>query len=277
METTKKVLNIAHRGARSLAPENTIAAARKALEIGADMWEMDVAMSADGELVVIHDDTLNRTSNAPVLFSNRKPLKIQNFTLKELRLLDFGSWFNNTDPFKQIQAGKISVEEMHSYVGLQIPTLEEALVFTRDNHWRINVEIKDLKGTKGDAVVVQKVVKMVEELGMTNQVLISSFQHTYLKQVKEINPQIVTGALIEWLDIEPLKTLNKAQANAYNPGTRLINAKTIRLIRERGYEINVWTVNKESSMRKLIKAGATGIITDFPQVFKSVIEMFDHD
>ncbi|MHC1783375.1 MAG: glycerophosphodiester phosphodiesterase [Anaerolineaceae bacterium] len=275
MESTRKVLNIAHRGARSLAPENTIAAAKKALELGADMWEMDVAMTADGEMVVIHDDTLTRTSNAAVLFGNRKPLKVHNFTLKELRLLDFGSWFNNTDPFKQIRAGNVTLEEMNSFVGLTIPTLEEALVFTRDNQWRINVEIKDLKGTPGDEVVVGKVVKMISDLGMTDQVIISSFQHHYISQVKEINPEIQTGALIEWLDLEPLKTLARTGANAYHPGTRLINAKTIRQIREKGYDINVWTVNKEPSMRKLIKAGATGIITDFPQVFTKVIQLFD--
>jgi glycerophosphoryl diester phosphodiesterase len=271
MEITKKVLNIAHRGARSLAPENTIASAQKALELGADMWEMDVAMSSDEELVVIHDDTLNRTSNAPVLFGNRKPLKVHNFTLKELRLLDFGSWFNNTDPFKQIKAGNVTPEEMHSYVGIQIPTLEEALLFTRQNKWRINVEIKDLKGTKGDDIVVAKVVRMIETLGMVDHVIISSFQHAYINRVKEINPAIQTGALIEWLDLEPLKTLAKSKANAYHPGARLINAKTIREIREKGFDVNIWTVNKEPSMRKFIKAGATGLITDFPQFLKKLL------
>jgi len=69
-----------------------------------------------------------------------------------------------------------------------------------------------------------------------------------------------------------LKTLARAGANAYHPGLRLINAKTIRQIREKGYDINIWTVNKEPSMRKLIKAGATGLITDFPQVLSKMIK-----
>lgn len=274
MELTRKVMNIAHRGARSLAPENTIAAARKAFELGADMWELDVAMSADGQLVVIHDDTLTRTSNAAMVFLDRKPWKVQNFTLEELHLLDFGSWYNNTDPFHQIKAGNVTPEEMHSFVGLSIPTLEEALVFTRENNWMVNVEIKDLKGTPGDKVVVSQVVRMISDLEMTGQVLISSFQHQYISQVKEINPELPTGALIEWLDLEPTKTLARTKADAYHPGSRLINAKTIRQIREKGYDVNVWTVNKEPSMRKLIKAGATGIITDFPQVFNEVIKGF---
>jgi glycerophosphoryl diester phosphodiesterase len=115
---------------------------------------------------------------------------------------------------------------------------------------------------------------MITEMGMVADVLISSFQHNYIRQVKEINPEIQTGALIEWLDLEPDKTLIKTGARAYHPGSRLINAKTIRQIREKGYDINVWTVNKEPSMRKLIKAGATGIITDFPQVFNEVVKGF---
>lgn len=271
MEQPKKVLNIAHRGARSLAPENTLAAAQKAFDLGADMWEMDVTLSADGVPVVIHDDTLNRTSNVQALFGNRKQFKVQNFSLKELRLLDFGSWYNNTDPFKQIKAGNVTPEEMHAFVGLQIPTLEEALLFTRDRKWRINVEIKDLKGGPGEETIVKMVVEMIEKLAMENYVIISSFQHRYISKVKELNPAINTGALIEWLDLEPTKTLTRLRADAYHPGTRLINAKTIRQIRESGYDVNIWTVNKDSSMRKFIKAGATGLITDFPQILKVLL------
>ncbi len=171
---SSKPLNIAHRGARSLAPENTLAAARKGLEIGADLWELDVAVTADGELVVIHDDTLERTSNAAQVYPDRRPWLVNTFSLAELRKLDFGSWFNQTDPFKQIAAGAVTQEMQQRYVGEPIPTLREALVFTRDNHWRVNVEIKDATSTPGDQAVAEKVVALIEELGMVNQVLISS-------------------------------------------------------------------------------------------------------
>lgn len=105
------ILNIAHRGARSLAPENTMLAARKAFEIGASGWELDVAMTSDHELVVIHDDTLERTSDAAQVFPDRDPWSVVDFSMAELRRLDFGAWFVRTDPFGQIAAGMISPAE----------------------------------------------------------------------------------------------------------------------------------------------------------------------
>ena len=130
--TSPHILNIAHRGARSLAPENTLAAARKGLEAGADMWELDIQITADGELIVIHDTTLKRTSNVREVFPNRKPWLVHEFTLDEIRLLDFGSWFRKQDPFGQIAAGMVAESDLASYVHQQAPTLKEALTFTLD-------------------------------------------------------------------------------------------------------------------------------------------------
>ncbi len=139
-------LNIAHRGARSLAPENTLAAARKALEAGADMWELDVNVTADGELVVMHDDTLTRTTNAEALFPRRAPWRVVDFTLAEIKQLDTGGPFLAQDPFEQIGAGVISSAEQAALRGEPVPTLREALQFTADRRWRVNVEIKPLPG-----------------------------------------------------------------------------------------------------------------------------------
>jgi glycerophosphoryl diester phosphodiesterase len=265
-------MNIAHRGARSLAPENTLAAARKGLECGADLWECDVNITSDGVPVIVHDDTLKRTSNVASVFPSRKPWKVNTFTLEELRQLDFGSWFIASDPFKQIKEGAVSSEEQKKFVGEPIPTLEEALIFTKENNWQINVEIKDLRGTPDDASVVEKVVQQIQKLNMEEQVWISSFNHQYITRVKQLVPDIRTGALMEWLDLNPLARLKQTGARSYNPGIRLASARTIRFIREQGYDVFVWTVNKEASMRKLIKAGVSGIITDFPQVLKTVLD-----
>jgi len=274
MITRHRPLNIAHRGARSIAPENTLAAARKAFEAGADMWEMDVAMTADGNLVVIHDDTLKRTSNAAALFPRRSPWKVQSFSLEEIRHLDFGSWYNSADPFKQIAAGKVTLEELQSYVGLPIPTLREALEFTRELDWRINVELKNLKGQPGESSFVQKAATEIEKAGMVERTLVSSFQHAYLQQIKEINPAIATAALVEWLELNPVGRLRQLGARAYHPGTRLASSRLIHGVREQGYDVNVWTVNKETSMRKLLRAGVSGIITDFPQLLKHVLDSY---
>ncbi|HFD40915.1 MAG TPA: glycerophosphodiester phosphodiesterase, partial [Anaerolineae bacterium] len=94
----KVVVNIAHRGARSLAPENTLVAARKALAVGADLWETDVAVTADGELILFHDDSLVRTTDAERRFPDRAPWTFTTFSLAEIRSLDAGSWFVETDP-----------------------------------------------------------------------------------------------------------------------------------------------------------------------------------
>ncbi len=274
MATRPKILNIAHRGARSVAPENTLAAARKALEFGADMWECDVALTSDGVPVIIHDDNLRRTSNAMSVFPNRKPWKVTSFSLDELRRLDFGSWYLATDPYKLIKTGKLMPEDLQKFVGESILTLEEALQFTRDNKWQINIEIKDLRGTPGNDTVVEMVTNMVKSFDMENRVWISSFNHLYISQVKKLEPEIRTGALVEWLDLNPLARMQQTGAQSYNPGIRLANPRLIRSIREQGLDVFVWTVNKETSMRKLIKAGVSGIITDFPQVLNSVLDSY---
>jgi len=276
MPNRPKILNIAHRGARSLAPENTLAAARKALQIGADLWECDVALTADGEPVILHDDNLRRTSNASSVYPNRKPWKVQAFTVDELKKLDFGSWFLSTDPFKQIRTGQIQPVELQKFVGESIPTLREALVFTKDNNWQINLEIKDLRGTPGDKIVIQKIVNIISEMVMEEHVMLSSFNHVYITHAKKLLPTLRTGALVEWLDLNPLARLRQTGAQSYNPGVRLANGRTVRAIREQGYDVFVWTVNKETSMRKLIKVGVTGIITDFPQVLKTVLDNYSH-
>lgn len=264
-------LNIAHRGARSLAPENTLAAAAKALAIGADMWELDVAMSADGELFLTHDDTLERTSNVAQAFPQRGPWSNHTFTLEEIRSLDFGSWFVERDPFKQIAAGQVSAEELAGYRGELAPTLREALVFTRDNDWRVNVELKDLSGTPGDATVVEQTVALIAELDMVEAVLISSFNHSYLPRVKAAEPRLATGALVSQADPDPVALLRRLGAQAYNPRVTAIRPEDIAPLREQGFDVFVWTVNDEATMRGLVEARASGIFTDFPQVLKPIV------
>lgn len=265
-------LNIAHRGARSLAPENTLLSAQKAYDVGADMWEMDTAMTSDGELVVIHDDTLPRTSNAASIYPERAPWEVHTFTLAELRRLDFGTWYLDSDPFLQIAAGNVSQAELHSYHNAQIPTLSEALQFTRDHSWRVNVEIKDLAGKPGDSAVVEQVMQWVEGLGMMDRVMISSFNHSYMMRAKGVNQAIATAALVEEPADDPLRVLQAAGAEAYNPGiTGLLNLNLIAELRKKGYDVFVWTVNDEATMRQLINAGVSGIITDYPQILKQVL------
>ena len=270
---TSPPLIIAHRGARSLAPENTLAAARKALEVGADLWELDVAVTLDNELVLMHDDTLERTCNAPQIFPDRAPWNVWDFTLTEIQSLDCGAWYNDKDPFGQIKAGYVSEEEQQSFVGEAAPTLEEALIFTRDNDWRVNIEIKEQPNPELSQVIIQKTVGLVGALGMdTNgQVVISSFNHDYLKTVKELNPSIPTQAITKKVIRNLPGYLEEIGAEAVNPKINTWNYKSMTKFQNQGVKFNVWTVNDELEIKALIQSGVSGIITDFPQLMIMVL------
>ncbi len=276
-QTRCDTLNIAHRGARSVAPENTIEAARKGLEMGADLWELDVQLSADDELVVIHDDTLERTSNVETAFADREPWNVSDFTLAEIRELDFGSWFNEEDPFGQIEGGVVSAEDRRSYEGIGAPTLREALEWTSRNDWKVNVELKHLGEDVEEENYVERVVGLIQELGMTKDVLISSFNHDYLVRAKAADSTIPTGALVGRGIDDPAGYVRDLGADAYNPSSEAISPSRIPDLREQDVEVYVYTVNEEDELARLVEAGATGIFTDFPQRLARVLDECRHE
>jgi glycerophosphoryl diester phosphodiesterase len=267
-------LNIAHRGARSIAPENTLAAARKGLEVGADMWELDIQMTADGELIVIHDNTLKRTSNVREVFPSRKPWLVHEFTLDEIRLLDFGSWFAKQDPFGQIAAGMVAESDLARYVHQPAPTLKEALTFTLEHSWSVNLEIKDLGGNPDPHQVVKKILALVEDLDMLDSVLISSYNQTYLAQIREVHPSIATGVLVSKPHPHPEKLLRRLGAQAYHPRLSGFRPSDIALLHRQGWRVHVWNVNDRKTMERLVSAGVDGIFTDFPQMLASVLASY---
>jgi glycerophosphoryl diester phosphodiesterase len=275
--TSPHILNIAHRGARSLAPENTLAAARKGLEVGADMWELDIQMTADEELIVIHDSTLKRTSNVREVFPKRKPWLVHKFTLDEIRLLDFGSWFRKQDPFGQIAAGMVAESDLASYVHQQAPTVREALTFTREHSWNVNLEIKDLGGNPDPRQVAKKILALVEDLEMLDSVLVSSYNQDYLAKLRETHPHIATGVLVSKPHPHPEKLLRRLGAQAYHPRLSGFRPADIALLRPQGFRVHVWNVNDRKNMERLVRAGVDGIFTDFPQVLTSVLTSSGRD
>ncbi|MEJ5183944.1 MAG: glycerophosphodiester phosphodiesterase family protein [Rectinemataceae bacterium] len=264
MTNEHRPLVIAHRGFRGIAPENTLLAARRGFETGADMWELDVAASSDGTLVVIHDDTLVRTTNAAALFPGRSPWSVYDFTLEELRSLDAGSWYGVADPFKQVQSGRVSRDELASFKGLQIPTLREALELTRELGWRVNIEIKDATGRPCDEWIVERTAELVRELGMTADVLVSSFNHEYLRRMKKAAPEIAIAALIDKPIDDPVGRLRDLGAVALNPNFKYLDRATVEKVRNAGFGVLPWTVNAPADMARLLEWGVTGLITDFP-------------
>ncbi|MDD3820954.1 Glycerophosphodiester phosphodiesterase [bioreactor metagenome] len=264
MRNPAPVVVMAHRGFRGIAPENTLYAARKGWESGAEYWELDVAASSDGELVVIHDDTLKRTTDAEERFPGRKPWSVYDFSLEELKSLDAGSWYIDADPFGQIAAGRIPPTEFESFRGLRIPTLREALLLTKELAWRVNIEIKDAAGRPCDAWIVEKTAALITELGMRDSVLISSFNHSYLARMKKAEPRLPVAALVDKPLADPAATLQSLRAVALNPNYKHLDEKTVRALREAGFGVLVWTPNEPADMKRLLDWGVTGLITDFP-------------
>jgi glycerophosphoryl diester phosphodiesterase len=281
-----KIINVAHRGARSLAPENTLAAARKAFQVGADAWEIDVHPTRDGRLVVMHDDTLDRTTNARKAFPDRKPWYVTDFTLDEIRTLDAGSWFGRDDPFGQIKAGAVSADEVKSYVGEKVPTLEEVLRFTRESGHLLDIEIKQMPRRYPD--IVKKVVEAVEAENMVERVVISCFDHTCVAQIKSLNRKLMAGPISNDRVADPARYVKSivrgdawfasgqvvgAGSLAFSGSNTVpasykaadLNGDDLRALRKAGVPVFVWTINDEPTMRGLIEAGVTGIVTDFPQ------------
>jgi len=264
-------LIIAHRGARSIAPENTLAAAQKAIETGADAWELDVQLTSDGVPVIIHDKTLSGTSDIKHIndFSGKNPWPVHKFSLAELRQLDFGSWFVRKDPFGQIAGGAVSEEDIRTFRKIPALTLGEALIFSKKAGFRVNVEIKDLSGLPGDSIVVGKILEIVEASEMNEHVVISSFKHIYLRQSKASNPDISIAALTDSRYSDPIVLLRRLGAEAYHPRSDIINPETVSMLENEGFHVNIWTLNDPASVEKFVKAGISGFFTDFPQRFTS--------
>ncbi len=273
MSAQKKPLVIAHRGYRALVPENTLEAARKGHEAGAEMWELDVAETTDGVLVVIHDDTLPRTTDAKRVFPGRTPWSVYDFSLAEIKSLDAGSWYRSTDPFKQIAAGKVGPAQLDSFKGIRIPTLEECLLLTKNLSWKVNIEIKDATGHACDSGIVEKTVALVEKLGMTDSVLISSFNHDYLFRVKSAAPGMAVAALTDNNIPDIVGRLRALKALAWHPNGKRLDESLARAVRSAGFDVNVWTVNEEADMRRMIPWGITGIITDFTERARSLVDL----
>jgi len=265
-------LNIAHRGARSLAPENTLAAARKAFEVGADFWEVDVAVTADEVLILFHDDSLARTTDVEARFPDRAPWTFTTFTSAEISSLDAGSWFLETDPFGQIAAGKVPAHEQAAFRSEKIPTLREALLFTQARNRRINIELKRLPPPMDRFPVVDRVLSLIEDMAIDpGQFVISSFNHDWLRRVREHNPNITIQALIGLSQTDP-QDWGSLEFEIYNARCTLTDEDQVRNLKEKGIGVNLYIVNDREDMLRFIAAGAAGLITDFPQTLAGFLK-----
>jgi glycerophosphoryl diester phosphodiesterase len=260
------VLNIAHRGARSLAPENTLAAAHKALALGADLWETDVLVTADEQLILMHDDTLERTTDVAARFPDRAPWSVTSFTLAEIVTLAPGTRFLETDPFGQIAAGAVTPGEQVAYICEPVPTLAEALIFTQESDWQVNLELKVIPPPLDRFPIVERVLALIDRLGIDrDRVIISSFNHDWLRRVRQLAPDLAVQALVGPLPPNP------AEFQVYNAWQQAVDEAAIRAAVDRGLSVNLYTVNEEKDMRHFIAAGVNGLFTDYPQRLGAIL------
>lgn len=267
--------SIAHRGARGHAPENTLAAARLGHAEQAWMWELDTRYTRDAHLVVFHDETLERTTDVACRpeFADRKPWKVCDFTLDELRSLDAGTYFVQTDPYGTVRAGEVTPAMAAAYRGEKIPTLREALELVRDLDWKVNVEIKDHAGGIGDATIARDVCALIRHLEVADRVILSSFRHAYLIQAAEYLPEMPRAALVEKnRPQDAVAVCVAAHAAYYHPGHTLLLPGDVETLRAAGVRVNVWTVNEPEAMQRAIDLGVHGIITDFPGRLRALLE-----
>ena len=286
-------LNIAHRGARAFAPENTLAAFQKAKTFACQLFEMDVRLSKDGELVVHHDEQLTRCTDVKTKFPDRTRYYIWDFTYEELNTLDAGSWYSEqlSLPYMQRQeflqtltdeelARLVSPQERIHYASgnVKLPTLKQTLELARHADMRVNIELKTQPNVTTE--LAEKIVKLVEVMNMEHQVLISSFEHEQLSKVRQLTKTIALAVLTD----ERIENLNNylqlLDATAYHPncygdqdstGLRKLKLDDITTVRDSGHHVNVWTCNNKDDMRQLIAAGVTGLISDFPNRVQDVL------
>ena len=276
---------IAHRGAASLAPENTMAAFARACAAGAHMFEIDVHLSADGVPVVIHDDTLERTTDVENYYREwglQGKVHVSSLPLSSLKILDAGTWWVKSDPFKTIASGAVTIDQARSYRGEPIPTLDEVLGFVDAAGVGVNVEIKQIPRFYDG--IAEKVVAAIQRMENKNLVLVSSFDNELCRRVKELDPDIAVGPLCGERIADPGRYVSDVVGGeAYHVARSalgcsdgrpladpLINARDIESAHDHGVAVNVWTVNDRATMVRLIEAGVDGIITDFPQVLVEV-------
>ncbi len=259
-------LIIAHRGYRSCYPENTLCAF--AASIGRSrMIELDVQLSSDGVAVVFHDAHLTRTSNAALIAGELgiTSLALCDWHLDQLQRLDLGSWFVETDPFGTLRYGTIDRAHLLSLMPQRILTLGELLTWAVACRMPLNIEIKDMRGTRMDSMIVPEVIRAIRIAGAMEQVVLSSFNHYYLQSCRQYAPEVALAALQEGThppDLVPY--LQSLDVCAYHPEDMLVDAPLVTSLQAAGIRVNVFTVNDAARQRQLFDFGVTGIFTDFP-------------
>lgn len=250
-----KVYTIAHRGASGYAPENTMPAFELAVEMKSDYIELDIHLTKDQIPVVIHDVTVNRTTNGKG--------SIKNMTLAQLKQLDAGSWFNKAYP----------MFARDSYAGLAIPTLDEVFS-TLGKTTNYIVEIKEPAPNSNIEALLNE---SIQKYDLEHEVAVHSFSGTSLRKLHQLNPEIPLYQLV-WNDYAASRVSEaylrsvKSYAIGISPNFQGITAVYVAQVKNYGLKLMPYTVNYQVNMNKAYLWGVDGVYTNFPDRFREVIE-----
>lgn len=233
---------IAHRGASAFAPENTLAAFMKAKTLGFSWVEFDVMQAGSGELVVIHDETLERTTNGLGLVSET--------TYQEIKALDAGSWFSA------------------AFADEKIPTLESVLALLQQHQLAANIEIKALDGH--EAETAQKVLSLIQSYSMP--VLISSFSHAILYEVRKQSATVPLGFLMHEWENNWRGVAQQLHCVAVNVNEEILSAERVSEIKASGFFLAAYTVNQLDRAKQLFAWGVDAVFSDCPQDMLVLVE-----
>lgn len=232
-------INCAHRGASGHAPENTLSSMQKAIEMGAHMSELDVQQTADDELVLFHDDKLNRTSTGKGYLWEK--------TLAELRVLDAGSWYAK------------------EFTGEPIPTLEEVIELVRGK-MHLNIEVK-LHGHERN--VAKLVVDKIRQANFGEECIVTSFGHAVADSIKALAPELTVGYIFDHSQYS--EAVFETKVDLLSSNYRLVDASFIQKARAASKQVHVWTVNDKATMHKMMDLGVDALITNYPDRLAEVI------
>ncbi len=232
----KKIEVIAHRGASAISPENTMIAFKRAIEMGADAIETDVQMTKDGHLILIHDETLERTTDGEGW--------VKDYTLEQIRELDAGSWYTST------------------YEGQKIPTLDEFFELILTTKLWVNIEIK--MGFVMYPGIEERLAEKIKEYQLVDRVVVSSFNHYSIAKIKKMASEIKTAILYTEGLYKPWDYAKVLNAISLHPDKEVVFQEIINDAHENGIKVYPYTVDDKDEMREMIAMNVDGIMTNVP-------------
>ncbi|MEW9667402.1 glycerophosphodiester phosphodiesterase [Ammoniphilus sp. 3BR4] len=239
-----KLKIFAHRGASHIYPENTLPSFKEAIRRGANGLELDVQLSKDGHPVVIHDESLNRTTNGTGL--------VKHCTLRELKELSAGAWFH----------------PRHAH--LRIPTLEEVFLGAKKYPVFLNIEMKNLFIRSEN--LEERIIQLILKYDLTNRVILSSFNPQSIERVKKINRHITTGFLYFGKLDEPWKMAHELEAEYLQPPINVITQDYVHQSWLHGLQVCPYGVNQSHELSRALHCRVDGLITIYPERARKLVE-----